>query len=109
MVGILCKISAAVHPENRSASSVITEAPVTVLDTSTEILPDTPTRKGGELRVPVTSVVPIFISFGGPATLSSRQYEPGDPIPLEIGGCLYTGAVYGIVASGSQIIEVTEL
>jgi len=92
------------------ASAVVTQAPVTVNATTTEILAANATRKGGELRVPVNSTVPIFINFGIPATVATgRRYEPGDVIDLRIGGVLYTGAVNGIVASGTQVIEVTEL
>ncbi len=110
VITMLCKIFDGIIAGNTPvASSVVTQASVVVNPLSTLILAANPTRLGGELRVPVTSVVPIYISFGTAATLTSRIYQPGDVIDLRIGGVLYTGAVYGIVAIGTQVIEVTEL
>jgi len=90
-------------------ASSATETNKTITAASTKILDANPSRKAAVIRVPLGADGPVRMALAGSASATSRLYQPGDVLNLTIGGCLYTGAVYGIVDSLTVDVEVTEL
>lgn len=75
-------------------------AKVSIADSSTGILGAEGERTSFILRN--TWSVDVFIRFGTPATTDDMLMEPGDVLSCDD----YTGAVYGIVASGTGEIRL---
>lgn len=76
---------------------------VTVTTSDTEILAANDERTSFSLVV--RSTVNVFIKFGTVATTGAPELEPGDTLSCND----YTGAVHGIVASGSGRVDVFEV
>jgi len=76
---------------------------VTVGTTDTEILAGNEDRTSFLLII--KSTVNVFVKLGTGATVSAPELEPGDVLSCDD----YTGAVHGIVASGSGRVDVFEV
>lgn len=76
---------------------------VTIGASDTEILAANDDRTSFLLRV--KSTLNVFVKFGTGATTSAPELEPGDALSCND----YTGAVHGIVTSGSGRVDVFEV
>lgn len=76
---------------------------VTVEDSDTEILAANDDRTSFSLQVKGT--VNVFVKLGSGATTSAPELEPGDVLSCND----YTGAIHGIVSSGSGRVDVFEV
>ena len=76
---------------------------VSIATSSTEILDAEDDRTSILIRNKGT--VDVFINFGGTATVNDMPLEPGDSLSCDD----YTGAVNGIVSSGTGDIRVIEV
>ncbi len=76
---------------------------VSIADTSTEILDAEDDRTSMLLRN--TGTEDVYINFGGTATTDDMPLESGDVLFCDD----YTGAVNGIVASGTGEVRVIEV
>lgn len=88
-----------IEPASGNASTTS----VTVTDSGVTVLAANVDRLGGLISNP--GATDVYISFGtSPATTSMHRLSEKGVIPIG----RYTGAIYGITASGSQGVAVTE-
>ena len=76
---------------------------VTIEDSSTEILDAEENRTSILIRN--TGSVNVYVNFGNVATVNDMPLEPGDVLSCDD----FTGAVNGIVASGTGEIRLIEV
>lgn len=92
-----------------ATSSTLTTSQVTVPATATgiQILGANSSRKGAIIVNPGS--VPVFFAQTNTVTVSNSQAIPPNYGSLNIDSPDYTGAIFGIVTTGTQVVYVSEL
>ena len=90
---------------NQIKSSTGTHSNITVAATSTVVLASNANRIG--LAIKNNGTADIFLNFGGTAVTTNYPVSPGEEY-LDSGNGVYTGAINGIVASGTENARVVE-
>jgi len=91
-----------------SASANNAGAAVSVGTSTTTALASYASRKAATIYASPANTQIVYVKLGATATSSNFPLNPGDSLPLNQGGSVYTGVVDAIAASGTQSLSVVE-
>lgn len=90
-----------------SATMTATQVTVPATANGIQILASNASRKGATISNPGS--VSVYIQQGSTGVTTSNGFAIPAGASYNIDSPLYTGAIYGIVASGTQVVTVVEL
>ncbi len=91
-----------------SSSANNAGAAVSVGTSSVTAIASYASRKAATIYASPSNTAVVYIKLGATATSSNFPLNPGDSLPLNQGGAVYTGVVDAIAASGTQSLSVVE-